>query len=199
VAEESFLIQAAAAGDAAALATLLQEYEPRLLTYVNRRLPAEVQNLSSPDDLVQDTCYEACRMIRGFVPQDPGSFYRWLVRIANLRVKATIQKYRSRRTRAVSAGTSEDTSVLSAIEQLVAYRRTPSASAAAHEFVSEVERSLERLIPAYRQVLTARFIDGLNVDETAARMNKSSDQVYVLSTRALGALREQLRSASRFA
>ena len=192
------LIELASAGDGAALATLLQEYEPKLLEYVRRRLPRAVQTLAGPEDIVQDTCYEACRMIHGFRPQGTHCFYRWLVRIANLRIKATIQKYRTRRTNAVSTAVSDDSSVLSALEQLVIYRRTPSGSAVAHEFISAIERSLDRLIPAYREVITCRFIDGLSVDETAQRMHKANDQVYVLSSRALGALREQLRSASRY-
>src|SRR5207248_1563615 len=101
------LIEMASAGDGAALATLLQEYEPKLLEYVRRRLPRAVETLAGPEDIVQDTCYEACRMIQGFRSQGNNSFYRWLIRNAN-------------------------------------------------------------------------------------------DQVYVLSSRALGALREQLRSASRY-
>jgi len=192
------LIEMAAAGDGAALATLLQEHEPRLLEYVRRRLPRAVESLAAPEDIVQDTCYEACRLIHGFSPQGNNSFHRWLIRIANFRIKATIQKYRTRRTQAVSTSVSEDSSVLSALEQLVIYRRTPSGSALAHEFISAIERSLDRLIPAYREVITCRFINGLSVDETAQRMGKANDQVYVLSSRALGALREQLRSASRY-
>jgi RNA polymerase sigma-70 factor (ECF subfamily) len=192
------LIEMASAGDGAALATLLQEYEPRLLEYVRRRLPRVVETIAAPEDIVQDTCYEACRMIAGFKSQGNNSFYRWLVRIANLRIKAAFQKYRSRRTQSVSSGVSDDSSVLSAIEQLVVYRRTPSGSAVAHEFISAIERSLDRLTPAYREVITHRFIDGLSVEETAARMGKGNDQIYVLSSRALGALREQLRSASRY-
>jgi RNA polymerase sigma-70 factor (ECF subfamily) len=192
------LIELASAGDGAALATLLQECEPKLLDYARRRLPRAVFALASPEDIVQETCYEACRLIRGFTPQGQNSFFRWLIRIANLRIKATIQKYRSRRTRAVSTEMNDDSSMLAALEHLVVYRRTPSTSALAHEFISAIERSLDRLIPAYRDVITCRFIDGLSVDETAQRMGKANDQVYVLSSRALGALREQLRSASRY-
>jgi RNA polymerase sigma-70 factor (ECF subfamily) len=192
------LIELASAGDGAALATLLQEYEPRVLEYVKRRLPVAVQSLAAPEDIVQDTCYEACRMIHGFRSQGSNTFYRWLIRIANLRIRATIQKYRSHRTYAVSDDVSEDSSVLAAIEQLVVYRRTPSGSAVTHEFVSAVEQSLHRLFPTYREVITCRFIEGLSVNETAQRMGKESGQVYMLSTRALGALREELRSASRF-
>src|SRR4051812_18341170 len=52
VLDKNTLIQSAAAGDPAALATLLQEHEPRLLEYVTRRLPNAVQSLAAPDDLV---------------------------------------------------------------------------------------------------------------------------------------------------
>jgi RNA polymerase sigma-70 factor, ECF subfamily len=196
--DDHFLIQRASAGDAAALALLLQEYEPRLLSYVVRRLPSRIQSIAGPEDIVQDTCYEACRLVRGFVPQGSNSFYRWLIRIANLRIKAAIQKHRTRRTYAISTSVSDDASVLAALEQLVVYKRTPSRSAAAHEFVSRVEQSLNRLIPDYRQVIVHRFIEGLSVEETAQGMSRDSEKVYVLCSRALGALRGQLGSASHF-
>jgi RNA polymerase sigma-70 factor (ECF subfamily) len=196
--DDQLLIKYAVAGDGAALATLLQDYEPRLMEYANRRVPHEVRSLAAPEDIVQDTCYEACRMIRGFDPRGPNYFYRWLIRIANLRIKAAIQKFRSRRTHAVSAGIGDDGSVINALEQLKLYRRTPSGSAAAHEFVLTVERSLERLNRDYRDVIVHRFIEGLSVEETADRMGRDSNKVYVLCSRALGALRLQLASASHF-
>src|SRR3954469_20333626 len=102
------LIEMASVGDGAALATLLQEYEPRLLEYVRRRLPRAVETLAGPEDIVQDTCYEACRMIQGFRSQGNNSFYRWLVRIANLRIKITIQNFRRHRTHAISTAVSDD-------------------------------------------------------------------------------------------
>jgi RNA polymerase sigma-70 factor (ECF subfamily) len=191
------LITLSSAGDGAALATLLQAYEGDLLCYAMRRLPQKVRHIQGPEDIVQDTCFEACRLIRGFVSESPGSFYRWLVRIANFRIMAVIQKHRSRRTHALSA-LAEDGSTLMALEQLVLYRRTPSRSAAAHEFVLEVERSLQQLSDDYRRVIVHRFIDGLSVDETAKRMNRNTNNIYVLCSRALVALRAQLRSASHY-
>src|SRR5207248_10680102 len=95
------LIELASAGDGAALATLLQEYEPKLLEYVRRRLPRAVETLAGPEDIVQDTWYEAWRMIHGFRSQGNNSFYRWLIRFTNLRTKATIQKFRTRRSNTV--------------------------------------------------------------------------------------------------
>jgi RNA polymerase sigma-70 factor (ECF subfamily) len=197
--DEDRLIQLATAGDGAALATLLQGYESALQRYAARRLPQRVRHIQGPEDIVQDTSFEACRLIRGFVSQGPGSFYRWLVRIANLRILAAIQKHRSRRTHALSSSLAEHSSILAALEQIVLYRRTPSRSAAAHEFVLKIEQSLDRLSEDYRRVITHRFLEGLSVDETAQRMNRNSNHIYVMCSRALGALREQLESASHYA
>lgn|GEM_PF-340059 len=195
---DQFLLTRAAAGDGAALAVLLLDREQPLLNYVRRRLPLAVQSLVDADDIVQETSYEACRMIHGFVPQGPDSFHRWLLRIANFRIKAAIQKFRSRKTVVVSVGLDDEGSITGALAQLATYRRTPSASASIHEFAAVVEQSLQSLIPDYREVILHRFINGLSVEETATRMQRDSDKIYVLCSRAIRALRMQLASASHF-
>jgi RNA polymerase sigma-70 factor (subfamily 1) len=193
-----FLLTMAIAGDSAALATLLDEYEPHLTAYVSRRLPSAVRSQASPEDIVQETNYEACRLIGGFVHRGSRSFFHWLKRIANFRIKRVIERYRVRRTYGVDGTGGDDANVLSALEQVVVYRRTPSASAAAHEFVSAVERALLRLNDDYRRVIHHRYLEGLDVTETAARMNRSNDKVMVLCSRALSALRHQLASVSHY-
>lgn len=193
-----FLLNLAIAGEAAALATLLDEYEPELMAYVSRRLPLAVRSQASPEDIVQETNYEACRLIGGFANRGSRSFFHWLKRIANFRIKRVIERYRTRRTYGVEGSGDEDAGVLNALTQLVVYRRTPSASAAAHEFVSAVERALLRLNDDYRQVIHHRFLEGLDVTETAERMNRSNEKVMVLCSRALSALRNQLASVSHY-
>src|SRR5581483_6382681 len=114
--DQEALLRLASAGDGAAVATLLAAIEPEILKYVNRRLPRSVHSVASPEDIVQDTCYEACRLIHGFVSQGPTSFHRWVIRIASLRVKAAIHKYRTRRTFTVSGAGDDDASVIAAME-----------------------------------------------------------------------------------
>ncbi len=196
--DQARLIQLASAGDGAALATLLLAHEEELRRYIARRLPQRVRHVQGPDDIVQDTCFEACRMIKGFVDQGPGSFHRWLIRISNLRILAAIQRYRARRTHAVSATLSDSSSILSALEQLSVYRRTPSHSAAAHEFLLKIEQSIQWLSNDQRRVITHRFLEGLSVQETAQRMGRTANQIYFICSRALDALREQLESASHY-
>ncbi|MGN6726116.1 MAG: RNA polymerase sigma factor [Tepidisphaeraceae bacterium] len=196
--DERALICRAAAGDNIALAVLVRRYEPTLLAYAQRRHPPAVHSTISPEDIVQETLYEACRMIPSFVAQGTDAFYHWLLRIANLRIKAAIRKYRGRRTYAVSDRLGDEESVLQALEQLRVYRRSPSASAAGHEFVATVERSLTLLNDSYRKVILHRYIDGLSIDETASRMNSDVGKIYVLTSRALKALRLNLASLSHY-
>jgi RNA polymerase sigma factor (sigma-70 family) len=202
--DEAFLIDRAVVGDGAALAALLQEYEPRLLEYARKRLPRAVWSIAAPEDVVQDAAYEACRLIRGFVPQRENSFGWWLRKITNLRIKATIRKYKTRRIKAISQDLPSDPqdqgdlSVLSALSKLVLYRRTPSASGAAHEWVAVVETALAGLPRQYRDVIEARFLEELSVAQTATRMQCDAEKVYQLCSRALGALKVRLNSASHF-
>lgn len=194
---ETNRLKQAIAGDAPALATLLQFYEGDLLAYVERRLPKRVRHLAEPEDITQETFYETSRLIAGFQIQGDGHFFRWLMSIANHRIMRVIEKYRLRRTDPISGGLSNDQSIIGLLEQVSTYRRTPSQSAVSHELVVTIERCIEQLIPQYRQVIMYRYLEGLTPEQTATKMDRQVSQVYVLSSRALNVLREQLVSASR--
>lgn len=196
--EHDFLVRRAVAGDGAALATLLTEFEPRLLRYAQKHLSAKVRLTATPDDIVQETCLEATRLIRGLEPRGRRKFYSWLLRIEHFRIKEAVQKHLRRVKVGTAEGYDEDTSLIGAIEELAIYRRTPSKSAAAHEFMAAVERSLAKLPDHYRTVVMCRHLEGLSVKETAERMGRDRASVSVLTTRALAALRERLRSESRY-
>ncbi|HZZ41613.1 MAG TPA: sigma-70 family RNA polymerase sigma factor [Tepidisphaeraceae bacterium] len=196
--DDDYLIRLAVAGDGAALATLLHEAQPLLLRRAQKKLSPDLQRLTMPEDIVQETCLEATRLIRGFQTSSKRNLYAWLLRILHLRIQTVAQKHRTRVRLGAAAGFHDDPSIVGAIEELAIYRRTPSKSAAAHEFMAAVEQSLAKLPEQYRRVVTLRHLDGLSVEETAERMGKDHAAVSVLTTRALHALRERLKSASRF-
>lgn len=196
--DDDRLIRRAAAGDGPALAVLLADFEPRLLRYAQKHLSPKVRLTASPEDVVQETCLEATRLVRGVEPRGRRKFYSWLLRIEHFRIKEAVERHLRRMKVGVAAGFDEDASVIGAIEELSVYRRTPSKSAAAHEFMAAVERSLAKLPDHYREVVTCRHIEGLSVEQTAERMGRDRAAVSVLTTRALAALRERLRSESRY-
>jgi RNA polymerase sigma-70 factor, ECF subfamily len=193
------VLQRAIGGDVDALEQLFDEHEDRLLAYVVRHLPLDLRSSTDPDDILQDTYYRACQAIRGFIPEGEECVYRWLVTIARKRMVELLRLYRSRyRVDPRGVQDSDDAEVISLLAQLVVYRRTPSQSAASHELLAAVEQSVHRLPPVYREVVTCRYLEGLTVVDTAARMRRTGDAIHWLCYRALRALRTELRSASLF-
>ena len=198
------VLQRAIQGEAEAIEFLLTANSPRLTAYVTKRFPAELNSTISPVDVVQDTCFEICRRLGTFKDEGKDSFYRWIVTIARHRMIDLLRMHRARPQFSVqkksqpNVRVSEDDSAVGALEQLAQYRRTPSQSAASHEFMAAVELSLDRIQPDYRQAVTLRHLEGLSVSETASRLGRSPDAVYLLCCRGLQALRQELGSRSHF-
>lgn len=195
--QESVIMRRAIDGDGEALELLLEAHFGRLEQYVCRNIPAEIRSSIEPSDIVQETFYEACRLITGFDPAGEDAFFRWLATIARHHMIDLLRMNRSRRTRTVDGG-DEDHDVVVVLDQLSVYRRTPSRSAAAHEFMVAVEMAIGRLPADYRKAVTLRHLEGLSVEESAKQMQRSPDAVYWLCSRGLKALRADLRSASQF-
>jgi RNA polymerase sigma-70 factor, ECF subfamily len=195
--ENTTVLMRAVGGDADALHEVLAAYHPRLLAYVTKHLPAEVRSFVDPQDTVQDTCFEACRLIANFKPSGRDSTFRWLVTIARHRMVDVSRVHRTRSSDG-SGDRGQDNSLTMLLSELAVYRRTPSRSAASHEFLAAVEQAMHRLPPLYREVLSLRHVDGLSAQETAAKMDRTPEAVYWLCCRALDAIRLDLRSASLF-
>jgi RNA polymerase sigma-70 factor, ECF subfamily len=187
------MIQRAVTGDSVAVASLLKAHADRLQRFVCAKMPATLSSAVDPQDVVQDVMFEACRLIRGFRDEGNDCFFRWIATIARHRIAALLRRHREK-----TLDGNEDDATAKLLEEMAVYRRTPSRSAAAHELMVMVERSLDRLPPDYRTALRCRHIEGLTVTETAVRMNKSNEAVYLLCCRALKAMRTELRSASNF-
>ena len=183
-------------GDVRALQEVLAAHHSVLLGYVTRHLPPQVRNVADPGDIVQDVCFEACRLIGKFKPDGKDSMFRWLVTIARNRMLDLLRIHAVRND--ASADRTRDDPVTRALAELALYHRTPSRSAASHEFLAAVEQAMCRLPPVHRQVVTLRYIDGLSIADTAAEMDRTPDAVYWLCSRALEAIRLELESASFF-
>jgi RNA polymerase sigma-70 factor, ECF subfamily len=186
------------------LSSRLEEHAGRLLTYVERHFPGVLQPAYQPMDVLQDVYFEAFRRLGEFVPDGEDAAYRWLVTIARHRM---CQLLRRRRTLKRGGETrpaqpwlpTDDDSTADLLAQLATHRRSPSASAAAHELIQVVERSLEGLSQDYREVVRLRHLEGLSVRETALRMGRTERAIEMLCARALAALRSEMKSVSLYA
>jgi RNA polymerase sigma-70 factor (ECF subfamily) len=184
------------------LEQLLCAEGPKLLQYISHRLPSRVAELYDANDVLQDVYVEAFRRPPevGFDSTDAG--LNWLKTIAYRNmidlVRAVRAKKRGGGRLHVRTGGHGESSVEAVLEELAVYRRTPSQSAASHEFMQAVDAALARLSEDHRRVIALRHFDGYSVRETAARLGRSERATIVLCSRALAALQSQLQSASPY-
>jgi len=172
---ERLLVDAARAGDEAALSELYSLYFPRVYRYILAR----TGNTYDAEDLAEEVFMQMLNAIERFQwRQVP--FSAWLFRIAH---NAVISQRRKDGARCRPAPLSDDLSVNSqGPEELVENRMA----------LNEIMQAAQGLPEAQRQVISLRFAAGLSVAETARLMGKGEGNVKVIQHKALAKLREMM-------
>jgi RNA polymerase sigma-70 factor, ECF subfamily len=169
--DERILRDAVLRGDEAAWRVLCERYFDAIHAYVRwrGRQPPE-----RTDELVQECWMIAVRRIRSY---DPGrsTFGTWLRGIATNVLRNDVRK-RDREPRVAWDAAAE---------------ATPAASLAPSEPAETVATVLRALPADYREVLTAKYCDGLAVAEIAAVSGRTPKAVESLLTRARDAFRRE--------
>ena len=170
-------LQAAAAGEPAAVRRLLDEAGPIVYGYVYARVGGDEQVAA---DIVQDTFVEAMRGAEGF--RGDAAVSTWLCAIASRRLARHYEAER-RQTEARRG--------LQAVP--------PLDDTTAMDDIADrdmVVRALGRLSTEHRQVLVLKYLDGLAVADIAAETGRSRVQVQSLLQRARNALRVELEATA---
>ena len=168
--------------DADAFAELYRRYLPQVHAFAWRR----TGNREAAEDICSATFEAVYRGLGGFRWRR-GGFAPWLFRIAaNQTVAHHRREGRSRtpRGQVAMARLHEPTATFHTDE--VADRHDMAALRAA----------LDRLPPRYQRVLALKYLAGLDPDETARAMGGSKAATAVVASRALKALRRELRSGT---
>ena len=172
---ERAIIDAAIAGDEAALAELYNLYFPRVYRYILAR----VGNQYDAEDLTEEVFLRVLDAIGRFQWRE-APFSAWLFRIAH---NAVISQRRKEGARGRSSPLSEALPVDSqGPEEMVENRLA----------LNEVMRAADTLPEAQRRVIGYRFAAGLTVAETARAMGKGEGNVKVIQHKAIAKLREML-------
>jgi RNA polymerase sigma-70 factor (ECF subfamily) len=192
------LLGSALDGDEDALTTLLERHGPQVRRSLD--ISPKWQSIVDADDVMQVTYLEAFLRIRAFKPSGPGSFVRWLMRIAENNLRDAIkEQQRNKRPpvgRRVEAA--DQTSYIALIEQLSGSVPTPSRAAGANEIVRSVEKALAELPEDYERVLRQFELEGRSGPEVAQEMGRSHGAIKMLLARARDRLREELGSSTQF-
>ncbi len=174
------LVDAARAGDEAALSELYSLYFPRVYRYILAR----TGNPYDAEDLAEEVFLRVLDAIERFQWRE-APFSAWLFRIAH---NALISQRRKDGARGRSAPLSEGLPLdAQGPEELVENRLA----------LNEIMRAAQGLPEAQRQVISLRFAAGLSVAETARAMGKGEGNVKVIQHKAIAKLREMLGQAPR--
>ena len=172
---ERALVDAAKAGDEAALAELYSLYFPRVYRYILARMG----NPYDAEDLTEEVFLRVLDAIERFQWRE-APFSAWLFRIAH---NAVISQRRKEGARGRTSPLSEALPVDSqGPEEMVANRLA----------LNEIMKAAETLPDAQRRVISLRFAAGLTVAETARAMGKGEGNVKVIQHKAIAKLREML-------
>jgi RNA polymerase sigma-70 factor (ECF subfamily) len=185
--DESALVAAAKAGDAAAFEELVNRYEGKIF-----RLTQNItQNQSDAEDAMQDAFMKAFQHLKDF--EGGSRFYTWLVRIA---VNEALMRLRKRRPNQVSidepVSSHDGADETPLAMQIRDWGPSPEQRYAQSEMGEILSKVIEQLEPIYRMVFLLRDVEEISTDETAKIVGISVPAVKSRLLRARLRLRELL-------
>ena len=172
------LIARAQAGDRQAFAALYREYLPTVYKFLYYRMNG---NKAVAEDMTGEVFLRALRKIESFT-WTGADFGSWLLRIARNLVldnaKSSRAKLEILNDEMPEEAPNHDTSTESAVMRSMTNQNVYAA--------------IKKLSPDQRDVITMRFIQGLDVAEVAAAIGKKEGTVRTLQFRGLKALQKIL-------
>lgn len=176
--------------DLAELGRHFNEYQPRLLAMLQRRIDPKLAVRLDPEDILSETYLEARRRWPDFKSTSDLSPYAWLFGIARGRLIETWRRHtRGPRDLHRELPWPDHSSVLMGLS-LVDPALTPGAAAVREETRSRMQQALALLKHADREILWLRQYDGLSFREAGAVLDLSENAATVRYLRALKKLRQ---------
>src|ERR1700687_1160715 len=187
--DESQLVSAAKAGDAAAFEELVNRYERKIF-----RLGMNItQNKEDAEDVMQEAFLKSFKNLDHF--QGDSRFYTWLVRIA---VNEALMKLRKRRPNQVSIDepltNDDDDSVFREIED---WGPSPEQKFAQTELNQILNEVIGALHPIFRFAFLLRDVERVSTEETAQILGISVAAVKSRLLRGRLKLRQKLNKYFR--
>ena len=192
-------LSAARAGDAVAMAELLEYYRPYLKLLARLWYRRQFQAKFDDSDLVQETMVIVHRDVHAFRGVTEIEFAGWLRRImATVSGKHVRHYSRLCRDAGIERQLEESLSKSSAMigNALATEESSPSQKLIRREKAVMLSRALTLLQADYREALIMYKLEGLTMAEIAERMGRSPDSVQKLIARGLLNLRRRLEETA---
>ena len=171
-------------------------HQAALLDYARRHIPCDLRGEIGPEDIVQDTFLEAFRRWDRFAAAGPDAARHWLTTIAKHQIANTREAHWAVKRGGKPAATGRrpgDTRKGRDLDELAVDPRTPEKSATAGEAHAALELSISRLPPDQQRVIRLRLAGNEGIEAAATALGRSRGAVRMISSRALKALRRDLR------
>jgi RNA polymerase sigma-70 factor (ECF subfamily) len=197
---EQQAIEKAREGDFTEFQLLLLESCEALRDWIGGDVPADLRQLISADDVIQEACVEAIRDIGRFEQRGPGSFQSWLAEIARTCLLDMVRSYRRQKRGGNRAR--RRISWIDLAEHLMrhpdgrAQVPTPSRIAAGKEIVCAVQAAVSQLPENERRVMRLYYLEQQTTESIAAELGVTPGAVRAIVQRARQRLRDLLGSSS---
>jgi len=173
------LLDEALHGGEDARGALLERLRPRVVLWAATRLSPALRAKIEPDDVAQEILLAVHKGLDGFQPQESRSFYAWLFRVGENRIRDLVDHFGAQKRQPLEPRSFSQTS--------------PSGAARRLEQVERLRRALDLLPPDYQEVIRLRRFQELECAEVARIMDRSENAVRVLYCRALKALAAEMK------
>jgi RNA polymerase sigma-70 factor (ECF subfamily) len=191
------LLARVAAGENAAIQSLLRLHRDRLKRMVAIYFDGRLSRRADPSDVVQDTLVEAAQRLPDFAKKQPIPFYPWLRQLAREKLVQLKQHHLAAQKRTVHREQPlepSDASALYLAERFVATGAGPSERLMREEQKKRVRAALGKLPTRDREVLVLRYLEQLTVAEATAVLEISEETYMKRHFRAIQRLRRNLDS-----
>lgn len=170
-------------GDEEAFPQLFEKYRRRLAVLIHYKLSMQLRRTTEVDDVLQEVFLIATRDIARFTYQSPGSFMRWLARIADHVITDEARRQSRQKRRAVEMVRFRSASNPGGPDPVDT--ETPSRIFAEQEGLRLLLERLNALPEDYRRVIVMAKVMGLSTQEMAEEMGRSREGVALLLHRAI--------------
>ncbi|MCA9300886.1 MAG: sigma-70 family RNA polymerase sigma factor [Phycisphaerales bacterium] len=191
-------LNAAMSGDRDALVDLLEALAPRIRGRIEAKLTPALRTQIDADDVLQITWIETITHLATFKGGGVSGFLAWLTRMAENNLIDAVRAIEASKRPSPSRRVRDHDQGLALLEQMGATWTTPSRVAARSEANDFLDDALDKLPPAYAEVVRLYDLEQRPIEEVSEALGRTSGAVYMLRARAHDRLRDLLGSTWRF-
>ncbi|MEM7205425.1 MAG: sigma-70 family RNA polymerase sigma factor [Planctomycetota bacterium] len=163
-----------------------ESYRDRLLSVIWLRMGPDLRTRMDPEDVLQEVAIEAINSWPTL--EDPQLVGPWLVTLARRKVARILRDQVG-----VAARDPRREQAMKTSWPMPDRRTGPVTAADRRDRLQQLEAALARLSEDHREVILLSRIEGLAAKEVGERMGRTENAIYLLLSRALKRLAQELR------